>query len=151
MTIDANQRPTGPPDVALQDLVRCVGDLTTRHRDELLLQLVLAYRSGERATWAPLILKFLETPLRIRVARYRPVDPAISLEDVYQELASQVLQDALAIPLDGPAFLERRLMLRSADRVSRWLQREHLKSQQTESLEAWADANENGEEGDQDA
>jgi len=151
MTIDGKQRPTGPPDVALQDWVRSAGDLTTRHRDELLLQLVLAYRSGERATWAPLILKFLETPLRIRVARYRPVDPAISLEDVYQELASQLLQDALAIPLDGPAFLERRLMLRSADRVSRWLQREHLKSQEIESLDAWVEDHEQSEEGDEDA
>jgi hypothetical protein len=151
MTIDVRQQPTGPPGVALGDRVRCSGDLTTRQRDDLLLQLVLAYRSGVRDTWAPLILKFLETPLRIRVARYRPLDPAISLEDVYQELASQVLRDALTIPLDGPAFLERRLLLRSADRVSRWLQREHLKSQQTQSLEVWAEANEIGEEADQDA
>jgi hypothetical protein len=151
MTIDVRQQPTGPPDAGVRDRVRCAGDLTTRQRDDLLLQLVLAYRSGERDTWAPLILKFLETPLRIRVARYRPVDPAISLEDVYQELASQVLQDALAIPLDGPAFLERRLLLRSADRVSRWLQREHLKSQQTESIEVWAEATEIDEESDQDA
>ena len=132
--------------------VRAAGSLDLRQRDELLYELVLAYRSGECSVYAPLILELLGTFLRIRVSRYRPVEPATSIQDVYQQLVLAVLQDSRTIPLQSPERLERRLALRAADRVSRWLQREARRQLMFESLEAWAKAHEGeNEEGDEDA
>ena len=151
MTIDAGRGTTGPPG---QELCRHVFGAETlgRHeRDKLLYDLVLGYRSTTGAAWSNLILKLLDTPVRIRVSRYRPAGPAMDLNDVYQQLSEELLRDALNIPLTGPAYLERRLILRSADRVSRWLQREHLRSQETESLEAWAEEHEAEEDEDENA
>jgi hypothetical protein len=122
-----------------------------RQRDELLYELVLAYRSGERSVYARLILELLGTFLRIRVSRYRPVEPAISIQDVYQQLALAVLHDSRTIPLQSSERLERRLALRAADRVSRWLQREAERQVTFVSLEAWAEEHERDEEADEDA
>jgi hypothetical protein len=151
MTIDVRQGTTGPPRQELRRRVLDAGTIGRQERDGLLYELLLGYRSGERSAWSPLILKLLDTPIRIRVSRYRPVGPVMAIEDVYQQLSIELLRDALSIPLTGPAFLERRLMLRSADRVSRWLQREHLRSLETESLEAWVEEHEADEEADEDA
>ncbi len=132
--------------------VRTAGSLDLRQRDELLYELVLAYRSGERSVYAQLILELVRTFLRIRVSRYRPVEPATSIQDVYQQLVLAVLQDSRTIPLQSPERLERRLALRAADRVSRWLQQEARRQVMFESLEAWAEEHEgDDEEGDEDA
>jgi hypothetical protein len=136
----------------LAERVRAAGSLDLRQRDELLYELVLAYRSGERSVYAQLILELLRPFLRIRVSRYRPVEPATSIQDVYQQLVLAVLQDSRTIPLQGPERLERRLALRAADRVSRWLQQEARRQVTFESLEAWAEQHEgDDEEGDEDA
>ncbi len=136
----------------LAERVRTAGSLDLRQRDELLYELVLAYRSGERSVYAQLILELLRTFLRIRVSRYRPVEPATSIQDVYQQLVLAVLQDSRTIPLQSPERLERRLALRAADRVSRWLQQEARRQGMFESLEAWAEEHEgDDEEGDEDA
>jgi len=136
----------------LAERVRSAGSLDLRQRDELLYELVLAYRSGERSVYAQLILELVRTFLRIRVSRYRPVEPATSIQDVYQQLVLAVLQDSRTIPLQSPERLERRLALRAADRVSRWLQQEARRQVMFESLEAWAEEHEgDDEEGDEDA
>ncbi len=136
----------------LAERVRTAGSLDLRQRDELLYELVLAYRSGERSVYAQLILELLRTFLRIRVSRYRPVEPATSIQDVYQQLVLAVLQDSRTIPLQSPERLERRLALRASDRVSRWLQQEARRQVTFESLEAWAEEHEgDDEEGDEDA
>jgi len=136
----------------LAERVRTAGSLDLRQRDELLYELVLAYRSGERSVYAQLILELLRTFLRIRVSRYRPVEPATSIQDVYQQLVLAVLQDSRTIPLQSPERLERRLALRAADRVSRWLQQEARRQVTFESLEAWGEELEReDEEGDEDA
>ncbi len=136
----------------LAERVRTAGSLDLRQRDELLYELVLAYRSGERSVYAQLILELLRTFLRIRVSRYRPVEPATSIQDVYQQLVLAVLQDSRTIPLQSPERLERRLALRAADRVSRWLQQEARRQVTFESLEAWGEEHEReDEEGDEDA
>jgi hypothetical protein len=129
---------TGPPG---PDIRRRVGEgrgLSLKDRDELLHGLVLGYRSGDRPCWAPLILDLMETSIRIRVSRYRPEGPTMAMADVYQDLVCALLEDALSIPLDGPAYLERRLLLRSADRVTRGLQAEARYQEDIESLEVWA-------------
>ena len=72
----------------------------------------------------------------------------MTIHDVYQELVCALLEDALSFPLAGPAHLERRLLLRSADRVSRGLQREARHQQEFESIETWAEEHENEDEED---
>jgi hypothetical protein len=138
MTIALPIEGTGPPSPDIRRRVETARVLSLKDRDELLHGLVLGYRSGDRPLWAPLILELMETSVRIRVSRYRPEGPTMAMADVYQDLVCALLEDALSIPLDGPAFLERRLLLRSADRVSRGLQAEARYQEEIESLEGWA-------------
>jgi hypothetical protein len=138
MTIAVLIECTGPPSLDVRRRVERARVLSLRDRDELLQGLVLGYRSGDRPLWAPLIVDLMETSIRIRVSRYRPEGPTMAMADVYQDLVCAVLEDALSIPLDGPAFLERRLLLRSADRVTRGLQGEARYQEGIESLEFWA-------------
>ena len=148
MTIAIPLESTGPPGPQIRRRVAGAGTLSLQQRDELLYGLVREYRAGNRPLWAPLILDFMATSIKIRVARYCPEGPTMTIHDVYQELVCALLEDALSIPLAGPAHLERRLLLRSADRVSRGLQREARHQQKFESIEAWAEAHENEAEED---
>ena len=148
MTIAVPIEGTGPPSPDVRRRIERARVLSLRDRDELLHELVLGYRSGDRSLWARLILDLMETSIRIRVSRYRPEGPTMAMADVYQDPVCAVLEDALRIPLDGPAFLERRLLLRSADRVTRGLQSEARYQEEIESLEVWAreQANDTDEE-----
>src|SRR5712692_9030092 len=101
MTIRELNREPVTQESDLAERVRAPRSLDLRQRDELLYELVLAYRSGERSVYACLILELLGTFLRIRVSRYRPVEPAISIQDVYQQLALAVLHDSRTIPLQS--------------------------------------------------
>ena len=137
MTMATRSEGAGPPGV--RQLVARARVLSLSDRDNLLYELVMKFRAGNRSVWAPLILDMLATSLKIRVSRYCPTGATMTIGDIYQEFVCALLEDALSIPLDGPAHLERRLLLRSADRVSRSLQREARYQQDFESLEAWAD------------
>jgi hypothetical protein len=143
MTIAIPLEGTGPPSPDVRRRVDKARVLSLKDRDELLHGLVLGYRSGDRHLWAPLILELMETSIRIRVSRYGPGGPTMAIADVYQDLVCALLEDALSIPLDGPAFLERRLLLRSADRVTRGLQGEARYQEAIESLEVWAEEHDN--------
>jgi hypothetical protein len=139
MTIAIPLESTGPPGAEVRQRVADARALPLEERDRLLYELVLEYRAGNRSLWAPLILDFMATSIKIRVSRYRPEGPTMTIGDVYQQLVCALLEDSLSIPLTGPARLERRLLLRSANRVSRGLQREARYQQRFESLEAWAE------------
>src|ERR1700694_442082 len=148
MTIAIPLESTRPPGAEVRRRAANARALSLKERDGLLYELVLEYRAGNRPLWAPLILDFMATSIKIRVSRYRPQGPTMTIGDVYQQLVCAVLEDALSIPLAGPARLERRLLLRSADRVSRGLQREGGLQQEFESLEAWAEEHERDNEED---
>jgi hypothetical protein len=113
------------------------GRLTLAERDQLLFELVALYRRGPRAQWAPVLLDVMAPPLMQRLKRFKPQPPAIDDEDVAQHFLAEVLEAALKLPLDtGPRCLERRLILRAATPVSRWLQREVRSRSWVTSLEA---------------
>src|SRR2546430_1880854 len=146
MTIAIPLESTGPPGPEIRRRVASARSLSLQQRDELLYRLLLQHRPDNPALLASLILDFMATSIKIRVSRYCPEGPTMTIHDVYQELVCALLEDALSIPLAGPAHLERRLLLRSADRVSRGLQREARHQQDVQSIEAWAEAHQNADE-----
>ena len=146
MTMAIRLESAGSPSPRIRQRVRRARTLSLQDRDRLLYDLVLGFRAGNRSLWAPLILELMSTSIRIRVSRYRPEGPTMTIGDIYQGLVWALLEDALTIPLAGPSRLERRLLLRSADRVSRGLQREARYQERFESLEACAEEHENYDE-----
>lgn len=93
-------------------------------RDQALYPVVWRYREDPSPANAEAILAFVGETLRGRANRYKPVAPLISRSDIRQELMAAVLETAATMPLSGPDFLERRLMLRAGNRMSRALYRE---------------------------
>ena len=120
-TAEQNDRP-GFPDFGAR-LEGC--RLDTRARDQLLCELLVAYRSThDRAQIAPLILEAVRPQLEVRRLRLSPQEPYLDTQDLAQQLVLEVLDLALTLPLQGGAFLERRLVLRAIERVTRGLERE---------------------------
>jgi hypothetical protein len=140
----------GSPSREIRRQVACGRALSIRERDRLLYELLVRYRRGDRAYWGALILELLDPAIKIRVSRFRPEGPTMTIEDLYQDLVCALLEDALSIPLDGPAYLTRRLVLRSGFRVTRALRREARYQEVLEPIEVWAEEHENGYDGEED-
>lgn len=98
--------------------------LRLSERDQLLYLVVQRYREDARSRWAPVLLEVLAPPLLVRLTRFRTSFPAIDEDDVAQQFLMELLAAAATIPLENERYLERRLLMRASDRVSRWLQRE---------------------------
>jgi len=104
-------------------LARAARGRPPRERDSALYELVVGYRQ-RRAGAGEAILELVLPALLARLAGFRPQLPAIDDEDLTQQLVLEILAAAMSIPLQGPAFLERRLVLRAGQYISRWLARE---------------------------
>ena len=98
--------------------------LRLAERDQLLYLVVRRYRDGSRDFWGPVVLEVLAAPLMARLTRFSSSFPAIDEEDISQQFLMEALACAATIPLSDHRYLERRLLLRASDRVSRYLQRE---------------------------
>ncbi len=99
--------------------------LDPRARDQLLCELLVAYRMAPvRSQIAPLILEAVRPQLEVRRLRLRPREPYLEADDVAQQLVLEILDLALRLPLQDGGYLERRLLLRAIERVSRGLKRE---------------------------
>ena len=99
--------------------------LDPRARDQLLCELLVAYRmTAVRSQVAPLILEAVRPQLEVRRLWLRPREPYLEADDVAQQLVLEILDLALRLPLQDGAFLERRLLLRAIERVTRRLKRE---------------------------
>ncbi|MGH7862560.1 MAG: hypothetical protein ACREOS_10020 [Candidatus Dormibacteraceae bacterium] len=98
-----------------------------RARDRALSELVVRYRSAANPELAAAeLLDFLAPAMVSRLRRYREVVPALSQEDLTQQMVLEVLRAAHALPLrTRPDFLERRLMLRAGQAMRRALAREN--------------------------
>lgn len=110
--------------------------LRARARDHALYPLVLQYRQRQSAANAQAVLEFVGETIRGRANRYKPVPPLTNRADLRQELIMAVLDTALSMPLTGPDFLERRLVLRACNRVSRALWREAKRQETLVDLES---------------
>ena len=96
--------------------------LDPRARDQLLCELLVAYRlAAVRSKIAPLILQAVRPQLEVRCLRLRPREPYFEAGDVAQQLVLEILDLALRLQLQDGAFLERRLLLRAIERVTRRL------------------------------
>ena len=93
--------------------------------DALLREVVESYRLGPKQGWAPVLLEALAPAMTCELLRLRPLAAGVSSEDVSQQLVLEVLAAAALIPLPpGCAYVDRRILMRAHNRVSRWLRRE---------------------------
>ncbi len=100
-----------------------------------LVGVVKAYRACSRSRCAPMLLTLLAPAVERRLGRLRPVPPAISAEDIRQQLLVEVLEAALSMPLPlNPLVLERAILRRASQAVSRRLSRELRRQQRQEPL-----------------
>jgi len=100
-----------------------------------LVGVVKAYRAGSRSGWAPVVLVLMAPALERRLSRLRPVPPAISAEDIRQQLLVEVLEAAVSMPLPpNPLVLEGAILRRASQAVSRRLSRELRRQRSQETL-----------------
>lgn len=118
-------------------------------RDQLLAEIVAAYRCGPRELWAPVILDLL-APALVRMVRriewksqeiadlWDPDDPpAVDEEELRQQLLMEVLRAAATIPLrPGGRGMKSRLLKRVNSYLIRWVKREFRHQISNRSLEA---------------
>src|SRR5207248_5974386 len=109
--------------------------ITPADRDQVLRSLVYAYRMGPKPLWGPLLLELLAPAIMARIVTFKIVEPAITSEDIRHQLLIEVLEAAATMPMPEDArYVERRILLRAAQRVSRWLAREQRRqARQTHS------------------
>ena len=118
-----------------------------RERDRALYKLVLRFREDPRADLWWLLLDWMLPTLAIRTGRYRGKSALFGSDDLLQEMALALRETALTIPLTSDAYLERRLGMRTANRVTRRFQREAAYQDYLEPLEALEpDTEEEGDE-----
>lgn len=94
-------------------------------REAALMELVIAYRTGSKRAWAPLLLEAMAPALLQQLPRYRPVVPTIDEEDLSQQFLSEALEVAgsMSLPKD-PRYLQRKIVLAAGKRLVRRLRRE---------------------------
>ena len=90
-------------------LARAARGRPSRERDRALHELVVGYRQ-RRGGAGEAILELVLPALLARLAGFRPQLPAIDDDDLTQQPVLEILAAALSMPLQGPAFLERRLV-----------------------------------------
>jgi hypothetical protein len=126
------------PEEALAGVARARDTRSTglTERDQLLADIVVAYRSGPRELWAPVILDLL-APALVRMVRrivrkseeLANLDPdellAVDEEELRQQLLMEVLRAAATIPLrSGARGMKTRLLKRVNTYLIRWVKRE---------------------------
>ena len=109
-------------------------------RDRLLESVVMAYRFGDRQVWAAVLLDLLTPAVLGRLRAYRPEPPAIDSDDVRDQFIAELLDAAATMPFPPDArYVERRLILRAGQGVSRWLRKERRWRSACHPLESLAE------------
>ena len=129
------------PDKARSSLASTREALRPHRRDggraARLLDLVLAYRSGPKQLWAPVLLDVLAPSMLLVLRRLRAQPPYLDEEDVRQQLIVELLAAAAEMPLPpSAAFLRRSLLSRANQAVRRRLAQEATRQSQQHRLEA---------------
>ena len=127
------------PEEALAVVARARDTRSTglTERDQLLAEIVAAYRSGPRALWAPVILDLLAPALVRMVLRIKRKSeeiaelwdpdepPTLDEEELRQQVLMEVLRAAATIPLRaGGRGMKTRLLKRVNTYLIRWVKRE---------------------------
>jgi hypothetical protein len=109
-----------------QDLPARLRDLATppEERDQIWNDVLQAYIAGPRHQWATIVLEAMCPDIAVTVAKIPAIPPAITREEVAQQLITELLIAAL----DGPTQPERsspnRLLSNATKLTYRWLARE---------------------------
>ena len=104
-------------------------------RDAVFFDVIQAYRWQPETELWQLLLDELGEALTARVNRFRTPSPFLRRKDLAQEMVLALHETALTLPLITDRYLERRLVLRTANRVSRLLKREWRHYQDQDPLE----------------
>jgi hypothetical protein len=105
--------------------------------DQRLAEVIVAYRCGPRALWAPVLLDLLAPGMVARLKCLRAEPPAVDEDDLRQQLVLEVLRAAACIPLPvNPAWQKKQILSRANQAVRRWLEREHHQQIRQRSFEA---------------
>ncbi len=102
-------------------------------QDQRVFELVVRYRHGEPVA-AGIVLELMPA-VRAKVRHMSALPPLYRHADLRQELVLELLSKASTLPLRGPEFLTRRLMLAATQRLVRRLEREWRRQQNQISLE----------------
>jgi len=106
------------------------------NRDQLLAEVLTAYRAGPRQLWGPVILDLM-APALVQLLRTLRVElPLIDENDIRQQLVLEVLRGAATIPIRDGFDMKVRLLARAYKYVVRWLAREGLRQRGQCSYEA---------------
>jgi hypothetical protein len=108
--------------------------INTARRDAVCGAVVRRYQEGPRDVWGPVLLEMLAPALVTRARQFKPVPPAICIEDIEQQLIFELLSLASQESItSGSRWVDQRLVLGAGKKVSRWIRR--AVAQQAESLE----------------
>lgn len=119
-----------PQDTEEREILRRVAalargeQLRLRERDQLLYLVIQRYREAADQSWAAVLLEVVAPPFMVRLGRFVCAIPGLESEDLAQQFLLEILDAAWTMPLPNHRYLERRLLLRAADSVTRWLERE---------------------------
>ena len=112
------------PDV--EDLPERLRDFTSKgpELDVLWTDLLRHFQDGPRQLWATVLLEAMRPDLAVAVAVVPAFPPAITRDEVAQQLIADLLAAALDGPVDPARWTPNRLISRAALKTQRWLARE---------------------------
>jgi hypothetical protein len=109
-----------------QDLPARLRDLATspEERDQLWNDVLQAYIAGPRHQWATIVLEAMCPDIAVTVAKIPAIPPAITREEVAQQLITELLIAALDGPTQPGRWSPNRLLSNATKLTYRWLARE---------------------------
>ena len=106
-------------------------------RNQLLAEVVCAYRTGPKSVWGPVVLDLLAPGLVLMLQGLRPEPPVIDEEEIHQQLVVEALKAAAVVPLlPGGRQTRFRLTSRTYTSMLRWLAREGRRRRRQVAFEA---------------
>ena len=97
--------------------LECPGE----ERDTLWRLLVGRFQAGPRGPWSAVVLEAMRPDLAAAIASIPAMPPAISRNDIAQQLIAELLAAAGDAPAEPARWIPHRLMSRATTAVYRWL------------------------------
>ena len=99
-------------------------DVSPEESDALWAELINRYLRGPRADWAVVVLEVMRVDLLEVLGSLKPLPPAVTREDIAQQLIVELLAAALDGPADPARWTRHRLVTRATTAVQRMLSTE---------------------------
>jgi hypothetical protein len=109
-----------------QDLPARLRDLATppEERDQIWNDVLHAYIAGPRRQWATIVLEAMCPDIAVTVVKIPAIPPAITRDEVAQQLITELLIAALDGPTQPARWSPNRLLSNATKLTYRWLARE---------------------------